>query len=336
MCPFEHSIYGSLNFIFCTLHFEFLIISMSSFFLAANSILPLFLIIFLGFVMMRLEVVRPGWVDILNKYALWIGLPSLIFVALVRLDFRFSEYGSLIMYNSAYLICCIFLAFPVSILFNTTIKTRRTLFLLLGFGNISYLGIPLLSSALGAEAVGPAILLSAVYPFWMFTLAIGLIELTGDEKIHILMILKRLVTNPLLVSVFLGVLASTLKVTVPVSLIKTLDLFGQSVTAIVLFSLGIFLGAQQIGTRKDWWPVLLLSIVIMVILPGIFYFVAKGSGMSAVQIRSSLLDAAMPMGLTAYAMTEQYELNALLTGRLVILSTALAAITLPAWIVFTS
>jgi predicted permease len=35
-------------------------------------------------------------------------------------------------------------------------------------------------------------------------------------------------------------------------------------------------------------------------------------------------------------MTEQYQLNALLTGRLVILSTLLAAIILPIWIVFTA
>lgn len=309
---------------------------MSSFFLAANSILPLFLIIIVGFVMMRTEVVRPGWVDILNKYALWIGLPSLIFVALIKLDFRFSEYESLIVFNSAYLVCCILLAFPVSVLFKTSLQTRRTLFLLLGFGNISYLGIPLLSTALGPEALAPAILLSAIYPFWMFTFAIGLIEITGHEKVHTLIILKRLVTNPLLISVFLGILVSWLKIPIPGTLIKTMDLFGQSVTAVVLFSLGIFLGAQQIGTRRQWFPVLGLSLFIMIILPGIFYFFVSRSGMTTIQMRSSVLDAAMPMGLTAYAMTEQYELNALLTGRLIILSTFLAGVILPLWIVFTS
>jgi predicted permease len=309
---------------------------MSSFFLAANSILPLFLIILVGFVLMRTEVVRPGWVDILNKYALWIGLPSLIFVALIRLDFRFSDYQSFILLNSAYLVCCILLAFPVSVLFKTSLQTRRTLFLLLGFGNISYLGIPLLSSALGPEALGPAILLSAIYPFWMFTFAIGLIEMTGYEKVHMVVILKRLVTNPLLISVFLGILVSWLKVPIPGTLIKTMDLFGQSVTAVVLFSLGIFLGAQQIGTRRQWFPVLGLSLFILIILPGVFYFFASRSGMTAIQMRASVLDAAMPMGLTAYAMTEQYELNALLTGRLIILSTFLSGVILPLWIVFTS
>ncbi|MCX6236253.1 MAG: AEC family transporter [Bacteroidia bacterium] len=309
---------------------------MSSFFLAAKSILPLFLVILTGIGMVRIKAVHPGWVDVLNKYALWIGLPSLIFVALSRLDLRFGEYSNLIILNSIYLIICVLLAFPISMLFKTSLKTKRTLFLLLGFGNISYLGIPLISSALGNEALGPAILLSAVYPFWMFTLAIVLIELTGHEKVHILLIIKKLGTNPLLVSVFLGIIASWFKIPVQSALMKTLDLFGQSVTAVVLFSLGIFLGSQQIGNRKEWWPVFGLSIVIMIILPGLFYFLAKGSGMTNLQFRTSILDAAMPMGLTAYAMTEQYQLNALLTGRLVILSTLLAAIILPIWIVFTA
>ena len=309
---------------------------MSSFFLAAKSILPLFLVILTGIGMVRIKAVHPGWVDVLNKYALWIGLPSLIFVALVRLDFRLSEYSSLILSNSIYLVSCMLLAFPISALLKTSQKTKRTLFLVLAFGNISYLGIPLISSALGNEAVGSTILLSAIYAFWLFTLAIVLIEVTGHEKVDILLIIRKLATNPLLLSVLLGILASFFKIPMQSALMKTLDLFAQSVTAVVLFSLGIFLGSQQIGSRKEWWPVFGLSIMIMIILPGLFYFPAKGSGMTTIQFRTSILDAAMPMGLTAYAMTEQYQLNALLTGRLVILSTILAAVILPIWIVFTA
>ena len=308
----------------------------SSFFLAAKSIFPLFLIILIGIGLVRIKVVHRGWVDVLNKYALWIGLPSLILVALVRLDFRFSEYSVLIIMNSGYLVFCTLLAFPISAIFKTTVKTKQSLFLLLGFGNIAYLGIPLISSALGPEALPSAIILSGVYPIWMFTLAIVLIEITGHEKVHIVGILKRLVTNPLLISVIVGILISGLNIPVQSTLIKTLDLFGQSVTAVVLLSLGIFLGSQQIGQIKEWWPVFCLAIVTMIILPGLFYFAAKGSGMNNLQFRTSILDAAMPMGLTAYAMTEQYQLNALLTGRLVLLTTLLATAILPVWIVLTA
>lgn len=43
---------------------------LSSFFLALHTILPLFLIIFFGIVMIRLGAATPAWVDMLNKYAL--------------------------------------------------------------------------------------------------------------------------------------------------------------------------------------------------------------------------------------------------------------------------
>ena len=194
----------------------------------------------------------------------------------------------------------------------------------------------MINSALGSEAVPAAILLSGIYPIWMFTLAIALIEVTGEGATHFPSVFGRLFTNPLLLSVILGIAISGLNIPVQSSLLKTLDLFGQSVTAVVLFSLGIFLGSSEVGSIKEWWPVLGLSIVIMVILPGIFYWAIKNTGMSPLHIRASVLDAAMPMGLTAYTMTEQYKLNALLTGRLVILSTLLAIIILPIWIVVTA
>ncbi|MCX6220343.1 MAG: hypothetical protein NTZ69_05090 [Bacteroidia bacterium] len=41
-------------------------------------------------------------------------------------------------------------------------------------------------------------------------------------------------------------------------------------------------------------------------------------------IRQAAPDAAMPVGLTAYALTQQYNLNAKLAGRLVMLSTFLS------------
>ena len=58
--------------------------------------------------------------------------------------------------------------------------------------------------------------------------------------------------------------------------------------------------------------------------------------MSLIQFRASIPDSPLPTGLTAYAMTEQDQLNVLLTRRLVILSTLLAAVMIPGWIVFTA
>lgn len=309
---------------------------MSSFFLALQTILPLFLIIFAGIVMIRLKAATVAWVDTLNRFALRIGFPALIFSALAKMDISFAENSTLILTNSVYLVCCMLLAFPLAAIFKTSVKTKQTLILALAFGNITYLGIPVMLNSMGDEAMGPAVILTSVYLVWMFSLALVLIEVAGEGKLHLKVLVVKLFTNPLLIAVILGVLASGLKLSLPGSLMKALDIIAQSVTAVVLLSLGIFMGSQKIGTLREWVPVTALSILIMVILPGIFFLCLKSTTLTGIPLRCSVLDAAMPMGLTAYALTEQYGLNARLASRLVVLSTFLSLFTLPVWIALTA
>ena len=307
---------------------------MSSFFLALQTILPLFLIVFFGIVMIRLGAATVAWVDMLNKYALRIGFPALIFAALAKMNISFTENATLLMGNSLYLIACMGMAFPIAAIFKTSVKTKQTLILALAFGNITYFGIPVMVNTMGQQAMGIAVILTSVYLFWMFSLALVLIEVAGEGKLHLKAILKKLATNPLLIAVILGILASGFKLSPQSSLMKSLDMIAQSVTAVVLLSLGIFMGSQKIGSLKEWIPVFGLSILIMVVFPGLFYLAIKGSSMSAISLKCSILDAAMPMGLTAYALTQQYDLNTKLAGRLVLLSTFLSMLILPAWIAF--
>jgi hypothetical protein len=270
----------------------------------------------------------------LNKYALRIGFPALIFAALAKMDIGFAENSTLLTSNSLYLIACMAMAFPIAAIFKTSVKTKQTLILALAFGNITYLGIPVMVNTMGQQAMGAAVILTSVYLFWMFSLALVLIEVAGEGKLHLKTILKKLATNPLLIAVILGIVASGFKISPQSSLMKSLDMIAQSVTAVVLLSLGIFMGSQKIGSLKEWAPVFGLSLLIMVVFPALFYLAIKSSSMSALLLHCSVLDAAMPMGLTAYALTQQYGLNTKLAGRLVLLSTFLSMFILPAWIAF--
>ena len=228
------------------------------------------------------------------------------------------------------------LAFPIGSLFKTTVKTKQTLILVLAFGNITYLGIPVLVNTIGQQAMGTAVILTSIYLFWMFSLALVLIEVAGEGKLHLKTMLIKLATNPLLIAVILGIIASALKISPQSSLMKSLDVIAQSVTAVVLLSLGIFMGSQKFGTIREWLPVLGLSLLIMVVLPGIFCLCLKYTSLTGIPYRSSILDAAMPLGLTPYALSQQYGLNTRLTGRLVVLSTLLSLFFLPMWIALTA
>ncbi len=305
---------------------------MQTYLLSFSTIAPLFLLIFFGVLFSRTKSFKKEWIDVLNDYALWIGFPALILIALIKLDVPVSSYIGLTVANSIYIILSMFLAFPVGKLLKLKSKTTQTLVLAFSFGNVAYLGIPVLVNVYGEEALAEATMLSAVYLFWLFTLGVILIESMGGDTISSKKIVLSLVKNPLLLAVIIGLLISIFKMKMPGILLQSLDLLASSVTAIVLFSLGLFLGSNPLGNLKEWLPVFYLTIAILLVLPLLYLGVLRLSGV-AFDYRSSVLDAAMPMGLTPYVLAVKYKLDATLASRVVVLSTSIAILTLPLWVI---
>lgn len=306
---------------------------MDTFLIAFETVLPLFLVIFAGVLFSRTKASSKYWVEILNKYALWIGFPALVIFSLMQLDLEGKSYTSLIILNSVFIIVCMLLAFPVSKFFGFSVNMKRTLFLILPFGNVSYLGIPILYSSFGKEALPIAAIISAVYVFWLLTLAILLIEVYGEDRINPKKLFLSLVQNPLLLSVFIGLAIVAFKIQIPGVVEKTIQLFADSVTAVVLFSLGIFLGMQKIGNPKEWVQVAILSMVTMFILPLIFYEVVLLLPYETANLKEIIIDASMPLGVTPYVLAVQYKLKTTLVARVIVLGTILSMIIIPVWMV---
>lgn len=307
---------------------------MDTFLIALKTVLPLFLVILTGIIFSRTKAASQNWVDILNKYALYIGFPALVVASLMKLELSGQSYSKLIIVNSVYIVVCMLLAFPVARLFRLPTRLRSSLFLIFSFGNVAYLGIPVLNNAYGDEILPVAAILAAVYVFWLLTLGIILIEVNGENRLNGKKLFLSLIQNPLLLSVFVGLIIVVFQIKLPEVAEKTILLFSNSVTAVVLFSLGIFLGLHKIGHAKDWLKALLFSIVTMLVLPFVFYEMAKTTGMDSMQFKATILDSAMPLGLTPYVLSVQYKLESSLVARIVVLATLLSIIIIPLWLVW--
>jgi predicted permease len=299
---------------------------------AFKAVAPLFLAIFAGIVFSRSKSASEDWVDILNKYALRIGLPALVIASLMRIEPR-SGYVQLIIVNSIYFVVSMLLAFPIAHYCRLSKQVKQALFLILSYGNVAYLGIPVLRNAYGEAAVPLAGIISSVYIFWLLTLGITLIEINGENNFNFKLLIVRQFRNPLMLSVFSGLVIVFFNLKLPDVFTATIQLFASSVTAVVLFSLGIFLGLHQAGSLKDWSAALAWSVVIMLVLPFIFYMTVRNSGMETMQFKATILESAMPLGLTPYALAVQYKLETTLVARVVVLSTLLSMLIIPVWMV---
>ena len=138
---------------------------MDTFVIAFKTVLPLFLVIFIGMGFTRTKIKVESWIEVLNKYALWIGFPALVVYSLMKLKPEGNFVLSVVIINSLFILASLFLVFPVTRLFGLSVNLKRTLFLIVPFGNVSFLGIPVLYNVFGDDALPVAAIISAVYVF---------------------------------------------------------------------------------------------------------------------------------------------------------------------------
>ena len=297
-------------------------------------IAPLFIIIFASALLQKFKNIGDDWSKVLNDFALKIGFPVLIFSALSKAPFSFSDQAQLIIANSLFILASFLAAIIIGKFFRLGGQMFRTLFICFVFGNVAYLGIPILVKISGEKILPTASLIVAIYLFWIFTVGIGYLDYSVEKNKKAVAenIIKNLFKNPLLLSVILGIIIGSLKITLPSILLKSLDMITASVTPTVLIVIGLFIGKSTIGKLTEWLPILLFSILHLVILPAGFYFGVKFLGFIPNQFSSSIIQAAMPLAITPFALADKYNLNKDFIARSIVLGTILSVVSLPFWI----
>jgi len=301
-------------------------------------IAPLFLIIFASALLQKFKGLGDNWGNVLNDFALNIGFPVLIFTALAKTSFSFSAEAPLIISNSLFLL----LSFVLVVIIGKALRLKKSMFLTLficaAFGNVAYLGIPVLTQVSGEQILPLASLIVAIYLFWIFTIGVGYLDYSTEKKKKNVLknMLKNFTKNPLLISVVLGIIVGGLQIPIPSLLMQSLTMVSASVTPIVLIVIGLFIGSSKIGKLSEWIPVFIFSIITLMVLPTGFYFGAQLFGFVPAQFSSSIIEAAMPLAITPFALAGKYGLNKKFIARAIVLSTILSVLSLPFWVFVTS
>ncbi len=297
-------------------------------------IAPLFIIIFASALLQKFGNISKEWEIVLNEFALKIGLPVLVFSTLSTISFSLKEEGYLVLVNSLFLVFSFFLAILIGKIFKMSKKSFSTFFICFVFSNVAYLGIPVLTQVRGAGVLPEAILIAAIYLFWIFTFGIGYLEysLNGGGKDIFKGIVKGFIKNPLLISVLLGFIVAGLNIEIPFILSESLRMVSASVTPIVLIVIGFFIGKSKDSKITEWYSVIGFSAFTLLIFPAIFYFLIRFFSLDISIFSNSIIQAAMPLGITPFALADRYNLDKNFIARSIVLSTIISAISLPFWI----
>jgi predicted permease len=297
-------------------------------------IAPLFVIIAASALIARMSGTGEEWSKVLNDFALHVGFPALVISALSRTGDLIWEQTGLLAANSVFLLAVFACALVAGNILRLSRRAARTLFLCLGFGNVAYLGMPILVKVSGDAVLPTASLIIAVYLFWIFTVGIGGLEFTGsaEHRGALRRTIGGLARNPLLLSVAAGLLIAGTGVRLPGVVVSALDMVAWAVTPIVLILIGLFFGRARLGRPAEWVPVLAFSLATLVLLPAGFYGAVMLLGFSPSAFSTSIIQAAMPLAITPFALARMYDLDQEFIARAIVMSTVLSAMSLPFWI----
>ena len=293
-------------------------------------ILPSFIVIALGGFLKMVNVAKDSWVDILNKYGLWVGFPSLIFETLIKLDKnRVVSKIDIFIVNLIFLVFLIILAISITKLSGVKKKLANSFIICTFFGNVAYLGYPVVMSVFPNREAELSVIIS-IYVLVLFTIGIGWLEFGRSKRINLLKLILNFVLNPFIIAITIGIIFLMFEIRLPLYIEKAFVMLKASASPVVLIALGIFI-YRRISLRKIFIPVLLLTGIKLVIVPTIFLTTTL-LFQSVGKLSVSIIESAMPLAITPFALSSMYDLEREVIGTAIVFSTLLSMVTLPIFI----
>lgn len=192
---------------------------METFLFAINAIMPILLLILLGYVLKRKNVFEEAWFKQGNTLIFRVSLPVLLFYNVYNIE-SFSAINWTAVWYSEIAITILFLVGIVFVKYAIPDDRQKGVVLQCIFrSNYAIIGIPLAESLGGAEAVSVAAVLSAfsIPTINIFaTIALTMFRKENGGKADIKGTLKSVAQNPLIIGVLTGLVVLGIRALMPV------------------------------------------------------------------------------------------------------------------------
>jgi predicted permease len=296
----------------------------------ALSLVPVFTLIALGFLLRRAELLKPEqWLGI-ERLTYFVLFPPLLFMSIVNGAFAGGEALKLAIGLTATVGLMAGLLLGVQRLLPMPGPAFTSVFQA-GIRWNGFVALGVISSLHGQPGVAlSAVAFAALSPI---TQAMSLLVATrqlGGKPEPMNRMLIRLALNPLVIAALAACLLVAYGMRPSQPIAQTLNLLGDATVSLGLICVGAGLDIPSLkGARLPlaWGVVLRLWI-----MPGIAAALLIWTGLSGMMLSVGVVCAASPVATSAYILSRQHGGDAPLMGNLITLTTLLSILTLPATI----
>lgn len=298
--------------------------------ISANAVLPMCLIMALGYGTRRLGWIRREEISAINKIAFRIFLPCLLYYNVYCSDLS-GSFDPLLM---AYAVGGVLLTFGLSLgytLLTEKLPERRGVMIQGMFrSNYVIMGIPVATALLGADQLGTvSILIAVVVPLFNM-LSVVVLEVFRGQKPKPLHILGQIAKNPLVIGSVLGILTLAAGIRLPHILEQTIQNISAIASPLQLFLLGAFFQFSGLKTYRR--ELVTVSAAKLIVAPGLFLGLGALLGFRGVAFVSLIGVFASPTAVNSFTMAQQMGGDAELAGDIVVITSAMSILTMFLWI----
>lgn len=292
--------------------------------------LPFFLLIGLGYVVGKIGFFTAEATAYLTKFVFYFALSSLLFRFTSQISISDLFDGPAMMAYLAASATHYTIMIAVALLRGHKLEEA-------GFeghsavhGNIGFIGIPMLGTLMGPDAVAVIVLLIFVDMVIFGTLVVILVSLGREGHVtraSVLVVLRSLAKNPMILAIVCGVLWSSTALPMPAPLGRFFDILGAAATPGALFAIGCSLAYKRVDdpTTAVWLSLGKLILHPLFVFAGAYLIFPVDPFTASVMVAA----ASLPVAGNIYVLAQHYNVLPERISAAILISTAVSIVTVP-------
>ena len=195
------------------------------------------------------------------------------------------------------------------------------------FGNVGFMGYPVVASIFGHQAVFYAAVLNVVNTFAVFT--IGTILIVGDLGDGKRFQKKVLYSTPML-SAYLAMIIVALGIDhIPGVVSQPLTMIGNITVPAALLIIGSSMSQLSLRTMLGNWTVYTTTLFRLLLIPVGFYYLCRALGFDSYVVNINTVVIAMPVATYGTILCLKYNRDTTLITEVTLITTLLSMLTIP-------
>ncbi|MEP3786932.1 AEC family transporter [Ascidiaceihabitans sp.] len=298
-------------------------------------ILPVFLVIAMGYVAVWKNIFPASGVDGLMKFTQGFAIPCLLFQAIAKIDLQSSfQPGLLISFYSGAAICFALGMAGARVFFKRDWEDCVVIGFCCLFSNSLLMGLPITERAYGTDALTGNYAIIAMHAPFCYGLGITVMEITRNRGAGIMRtaraVGRAMFHNALVIAIGAGFVVNLLDFSIPSVADDALSLVVRAALPTALFSLGGVL--LQYKPEGDKLAIAMVCVIALCIHPALVFGFGTALDVPQDLFKSGVLTAAMAPGVNAYIFANMYGRAKRVVASSVLIATLTSVLSIWLWL----